>query len=391
MATETVDEGTEEYIISMRRYFHENPELSFQEDKTLERIKGELEGIGLSVHEITEGGLYADVVGKNPGKTVAIRADVDALPVTEETKLPFISKNKGVMHACGHDAHMAMLLGLARIAVRGRAEQSGTLRLMFQRAEERPPGGAVHLIEGGVLNGVDYVIGQHVFSRYDKGKAAFFYREAMANADEFTVKIHGRGGHGSAPDEAIDALMIASEYVTTCQTIVSRLVNPKRPAVVTFGTFQAGYRYNIIAAHAELTGTVRTFDSESRNTIREYLEKILSHLCGAYGATYEFDYEEGYPAVLNNEKVTRVVESVAAEVLGQENILHPDPDMGGEDFAYYLQKVPGTFYFLAVGNKAKGIDSPQHSPTYTVDEDALARGTEILYRSALKLAATGAS
>ena len=385
MAEEVVNEGIQRYIVSMRRFFHENPELSFKEDKTLERIKSELRTLGLQVHEIKEGGLYSDIVGEKPGKTVAVRADVDALPVTEETEVPFKSKNIGVMHACGHDAHMAMLLGLAKVAVTRRAEQHGTIRLLFQRAEERPPGGAIYLINGGALKGVDYVIGQHVFTRFESGKAAFFYREAMANADEFTIRIHGKGGHGSAPDEAIDALMVASEYVTTAQTIVSRLVSPKRPAVVTFGTFQAGYRYNIIAAHAELTGTVRTFDDETRNIIKVSLKKLLSHLCEAYGATYEFDYQEGYPAVVNNEKVTRIVEQVASEILSPENILHPDPDMGGEDFAYYLQKVPGTFYFLAVGNKKKGIDSPQHSPTYNVDEDALPKGTEILYKSAIAL------
>ena len=385
MAEEVVNEGIQKYIVSMRRFFHENPELSFKEDKTLERIKSELRTLGLQVHEIKEGGLYSDIVGEKPGKTVAVRADVDALPVTEETEVPFKSKNIGVMHACGHDAHMAMLLGLAKVAVTRRAEQHGTIRLLFQRAEERPPGGAIYLINGGALKGVDYVIGQHVFTRFESGKAAFFYREAMANADEFTIRIHGKGGHGSAPDEAIDALMVASEYVTTAQTIVSRLVSPKRPAVVTFGTFQAGYRYNIIAAHAELTGTVRTFDDETRNIIKVSLKKLLSHLCDAYGAIYEFDYQEGYPAVVNNEKVTRIVEHVASEILGPENILHPDPDMGGEDFAYYLQKVPGTFYFLAVGNKKKGIDSPQHSPTYNVDEDALPKGTEILYKSAIAL------
>ena len=385
MAEEVVNEGIQKYIVSMRRFFHENPELSFKEDKTLERIKSELRTLGLQVHEIKEGGLYSDIVGEKPGKTVAVRADVDALPVTEETEVPFKSKNIGVMHACGHDAHMAMLLGFAKVAVTRRAEQHGTIRLLFQRAEERPPGGAIYLINGGALKGVDYVIGQHVFTRFESGKAAFFYREAMANADEFTIRIHGKGGHGSAPDEAIDALMVASEYVTTAQTIVSRLVSPKKPAVVTFGTFQAGYRYNIIAAHAELTGTVRTFDDETRNIIKVSLKKLLSHLCEAYGATYEFDYQEGYPAVVNNEKVTRIVEQVASEILGSENILHPDPDMGGEDFSYYLQKVPGTFYFLAVGNKKKGIDSPQHSPTYNVDEDALPKGTEILYKSAITL------
>lgn len=380
-----VTEEIGKYVVEMRRHFHEHPELSFKETETLARIKKELEGMGLTVHEVPQGGLYADVDGSSPGKTIALRADVDALPLTEENTFEFKSKNEGVMHACGHDAHISMLLGVARMAVAGKSQLKGKIRLMFQVAEERPPGGALGLIKAGVLDNVDYVLGQHVLSTVPAGQVATYKAEAMANADEFRIKIHGSGGHGSAPHETVDALIIATEFVNIAQTIVSRMVDPFLPAVVTFGTLNAGYRYNIIAAHAELTGTVRTFHKEVQDKVRTELKKLLEGLCQSYGAKYEYEYEEGYPAVINNAEITAVVDETAAEVLGRENVLHPNPSMGGEDFAHYLTKVPGTFYFLGVGNSAKGIKSPQHSPTYTVDEDALANGSEILYRSALKL------
>ena len=374
-----------DYIISKRRYFHENPELSFQESSTVAYLKKELESMGLNVTEVPKGGIFADLVGGRPGNSVAVRADIDALPVTEENDLPYVSRNRGVMHACGHDAHMAMLLGVVRMAVARKNELSGKIRFMFQRAEERPPGGAVSLISGGVLNGMDFVIGQHVMSTIPAGKVALFPREAMANADEFTIRIHGKGGHGSAPHETVDALMISALYIAEAQTIVSRMIDPQEAGVVTFGTINSGYRYNIIAAHSEMTGTVRTFSEGVRKIIRESLEKLLSRICEAYGATYEFHYEEGYPAVINSPQVTDIIGKAAEEILGKSALLYPKPSMGGEDFAYYLQKIPGAFYFLGVGNQEKGITSPQHSPTYNVDEDALLNGSSLLLRAVEKL------
>ena len=386
MVQNLVNEELENYIISMRRHFHENPELSFQEKETFVRLKEELEKMGLKVTEAPNGGLYADITGGGKGRTVALRADVDALPVTEENTFKFVSRNKGVMHACGHDAHMAMLLGVAKMLLANRNELKGTFRLMFQAAEEKPPGGAISLIKAGVLRDVDYVIGQHVMTRSQTGTIASFPKEAMAYADEFRVKIHGKGGHGSAPQETIDALVIATQYVNAAQTIVSRMTGPFDPSVVTFGTLNSGYRYNIIAAHAEMTGTVRTFDRNVQKKIRGELEKILAGICSSFGAHYDFEYIEGYPALINHESVTKVIEEAATEVLGKGRIIHPNPDMGGEDFAYYVKEKPGSFYFLGVGNSDKGIDSPQHSPTYTVDESALKNGTEIFYRAAVKLA-----
>ncbi len=380
-----VDQAVTDYVINLRRHFHRHPELSFQEFNTLETIKKELESMGLQVKTIPNGGLFTDIRGKDDGITVALRADVDALPVTEESKVDFKSENEGVMHACGHDAHIAMLLGVAKMAVRERNKFNGTIRLLFQVAEERPPGGAIGLIKGGALNGVSYVLGQHVISSYPAGKVMTFPKEAMANADEFKVKIHGRGGHGSAPHETVDVLVIAAQFVVMAQTIVSRMVDPFLPSVVTFGTFNSGFRYNVIAAHAELTGTVRTFDSDTREKIRDELEQLLDALCKSYGATCEYEFLAGYPTVLNVPSVSEVVGRVATQVIGAENVMHPNPSMGGEDFAYYLHEVPGAFYFLGVGNEEKGITSPQHSPTYDLDESALGNGVEIMFRSALEL------
>lgn len=379
------EQSLSEYVVNMRRYFHQHPELSFEEHSTLERIKQELESLGLEVVSVPKGGLYADVSGKGEGITVALRADVDALPVMEENKLEFKSDNEGVMHACGHDAHIAMLLGVVKRSVQERDSFSGTMRFLFQVAEERPPGGAVGLIKGGALKGVSYILGQHVFSSIPAGTVQTFPREAMANADEFRIRIHGKGGHGSAPQETADALVVAAQFVVMSQTIVSRMIDPFLPSVVTFGTFNSGFRYNIIAPHAELTGTVRTFDAETRQKIRDELEKLLENLCQAYGVTCQYEFLNGYPSVLNTPSITEVVDGVAGRVLGKENVLHLNPSMGGEDFAYYLHEVPGSFYFLGVGNEEKGITSPQHSPTYDMDEGALADGVTILFESAVEL------
>ncbi|MEM3186422.1 MAG: amidohydrolase [Conexivisphaerales archaeon] len=371
-------------MIKLRRHFHMYPELSFEEYKTAEKIEEELKRMGLEPKRIGGTGVIADIHGKERGKVVAIRADIDGLPVKEETELEFRSKNEGVMHACGHDSHIAMALGVAKL-FSDNMSFKGTIRMLFQPAEEKPPGGAQELIKNGALNGVDYVIGQHVMSRFPVGKVAVYYGPMMANTDEFRVRIKGKGGHGSAPHEAVDSLLAGCYYVVQAQSIISRKIAPHLQAVVTFGTINSGYRFNIIAPYADLTGTVRTFETETQDKIREELERILAGVCQATGCSYEFNYIKGYPALINNEFVSKTIEQVAVEVLGTDSVLHPEPDMGGEDFAYYVQKVPGAYYFLGVGNPSKNITSPQHSPTYTIDEDAMKYGTEILYRTALKL------
>lgn len=384
MAVKLASTSIEDYLIKTRRVFHQYPELSFEEFETSKRIEGELKNMGLQPVRIAKTGLIADIKGKTGGKTVAIRADIDALPVTEENTFEYKSKRVGVMHACGHDSHITMALGAAKLLSATR-DFKGTVRMLFQPAEESPPGGAVEMIREGALEGVDHIIGQHVASEIPSGKVGIYYGAMMANADEIRVKLEGVGGHGAAPHETTDTLLLACEFVVQAQAIVSRRVPPFNPAVVTFGTLHSGYRYNIIAKYAELTGTVRTFDKGTQDLIKKELEKLLEGISKATGCKYEFSYIKGYPATINNEAVSKVVEEVAKEVLGKEGVLHPNPSMGGEDFAYYLQKVPGTYYFLGIGNKEKGIVSPEHSSTHRVDESVLKYGTEILQRSARKL------
>ncbi len=375
---------TEEYIIAMREYFHENPELSFKEFKTADRLEKELKDMGLNPKRITETGIIADIKGKGK-KTVAIRADIDALPVTEENKVDYVSKNKGVMHACGHDTHMAMLLGAAKMLIAEKEKLNGNIRLIFQPAEELPPGGAVGMIKNGALDGVDYIIGQHIMGFIPAGKIAIYYKEMMANADEFDIKIHGKGGHGSAPQDSIDAVYITAHLIEMLNTIVSREIDPQEPAVITTGTVNSGYRYNIIAAHAELTGTVRTFNIEVQEKIIKRIKDILEGLKSIYGIEYEYEYKKGYPVLVNNEKIAKYIEEAAKRVVGKDNIIYPKPNMGGEDFAYFLQKVPGSYYFIGGSNPERGIDSMNHSPTFDVDESALYTGAKVLKEAAMEI------
>ncbi|GGM76390.1 N-acyl-L-amino acid amidohydrolase [Thermogymnomonas acidicola] len=376
--------GLYDYAVRMRRYFHENPELSFREHRTAERIERELSSMGLRPVRVAGTGVYADIEGELPGRTVAIRADMDALPVHEDTGLPFSSRNEGVMHACGHDAHMAIALAVAR-SFAGDRHFRGRVRVFFQPAEESPPGGAVEMIRAGLLDGVDFVLGLHVMSRFPRGTVAVYPGPMMANADQFSVLVRGKGGHGSAPHETVDAIVVASYLVQALQTIVSRNVDPQAAAVVTVGTVRGGDRYNIIAEKVEMTGTVRTLDTGVRDMVRRRMGEVVSGVCRSFGAECSLDYQEGYPVLVNNPDVVRTVEEVASLILGRENVLHPPPDLGGEDFAYYLQRVPGAFFFLGVGNSEKGIVAPQHSAHYDLDEDALAYGIEILRGTALRL------
>lgn len=382
--TMAIPPDIEKYVIEQRRFIHKHPELSFKEIETSKHIESELRSFGLEVEHVGATGLVSDIKGKEAGKIIVLRADMDALPVTEENKVDFSSVNPGVMHACGHDAHVAMLLGVAKM-LSASGVKKGTVRLIFQQAEENPPGGAIEFVKAGYLKGVYAAVGQHVSSDEKCGQISTYYDYAMANADEFRVKIHGKGGHGSEPEKAVDVLLIGTYYVNLIQSIVSRMIPAFSPAVVTVGTFNSGYRYNIIAAHTEITGTVRTYDESIRKKVKQELGKILKSLCETYGADYEFEYIEGYPAVRNNRKITETLESVAAKVVGNEGILHKDPIMGGEDFAYFAREVPSTFYFLGTASEKKGKTSPNHSPTFDIDEDAMKYGVEIMLNTAMKL------
>ncbi|WP_275119763.1 M20 family metallopeptidase [Alkalihalobacterium chitinilyticum] len=371
-------------MVKLRRYLHENPELSFEEVKTPIMIAEYLEELGIEVKRGVGGrGVVGMIRGGKPGKTIAIRADFDALPIAEETDVPYKSKVPGVMHACGHDAHTATLLGIAKVLSENRAELSGNVVLIHQFAEELSPGGAKPMIDDGCLDGVDAIFGTHIWSTMPVGEVSYCSGPVMAASDAFDIEIIGKGGHGAAPHETIDSIVVASQFVTSIQQIVSRNMDPLKSAVISVGSFHAGNAFNVIADKVKLNGTVRTFDPAVQDEIIEKLERHLKGVCEASGATYTFEYRKGYPAVVNHEAETNHLAEVAKTIVGEENVNKMDPMMGGEDFAYYLQEVPGTFFFTGAGNEAEGIVYPHHHPKFNLDEKSMLIAAKVLTKAVI--------
>jgi amidohydrolase len=382
-----VDEIKEE-VIAWRRHLHANPELSFHEEKTAQFVYETLQSFGnLQLSRPTKTSVMARLIGDEPGKVVAIRADMDALPIQEENTFEFASKNPGVMHACGHDGHTAMLLGTAKILSRLRQQIKGEVRFLFQHAEELHPGGAEEMVQAGVMDGVDVVIGTHLWAPLETGKIGIVYGPMMASPDRFFIRIHGKGGHAALPHQTIDSIAIGAQVVTNLQHIVSRNTDPLEPLVVSVTQFIGGTTHNVIPGSVEIQGTVRSFDATLRQNVPKLMERIIKGITEAHGATYEFEYEYGYRPVVNNEKVTRVIEETVREVFGEEAIDHLKPNMGGEDFSAFQQKAPGSFFYVGAGNKEKGIVYPHHHPRFTIDEDALEIGVRVFVHAAFKLLA----
>ncbi len=369
-------------LVQWRRHIHQHPELSFEEHHTQRYILNELTTMGLTPQSVGGTGVVVDI-GSGP-RTIAIRADIDALPLTEESDVAFVSRNPGVMHACGHDGHTAILLGVAKILADQHASLPGRIRLMFQPAEEKIPGGAQLLIADGVLDGVDRVLGLHLSSDIETGQAGAVMGAQTANADRFTITIEGRGGHGSQPELAIDPVVIAAEIVLALQTIVSRNITPQNPAVLTVGTIQSGSNFNIIAPRATLTGTVRTFSPGDRRVIQQRMQTLTENIARAHMASAHIDYQEGYPSVENTPLETEITHEVIRAVLGAGGLLPITPLMAGEDFSYYQQTCPGTFLMLGCRNAAADAQFPHHHPQFTLDENALPLGTAILVETALQ-------
>lgn len=372
-------------LTKWRRHLHTHPETGFEEFATTEFIVETLSGMGIAASRPGPTGAVADIVGGRPGPTIAVRADIDALPVQEENDIAYRSVNAGRMHACGHDGHTAILLGLAKILQSEKDELPGRVRLIFQPAEEKPPGGAQAMIKAGALEGVAHVIGLHLWSELPTGTAGIAPGPLMANADEFTATIVGRGGHGSAPHQTVDSIVLASQYVTALQTVVSRRVDPLQPAVVSVGTIHGGFTFNVIAPETTVTGTVRSFDAATRDLIEKEMERILKGICSQAGAEYRFEFRRGYPAVVNDPAVTDLFKRAAQAVLGNDAVVHHPPVMGGEDFAYYGQVVPSAFLFLGARNPDKGASYPHHHPRFNIDEDALPIGVEVFRRAVYDL------
>lgn len=365
-------EGLYDQMVEWRRDFHMHPELSFQEVRTPRIIVEYLRSLGIEVKTGVGGnGIVGTIRGGKPGKTIALRADFDALPIHDEKDVSYKSTVPGVMHACGHDGHTSSLLAVAKVLSENREHLNGNVVLLHQHAEELAPGGAVAMVEDGALEGVDAVFGSHVMANIPFGAYAYRSGPMMAAGDSFVIKIQGKGGHGAAPHETIDAIVIGTQVVNQLQHLVSRQINPLKPAVVSVGSFHAGGAPNVIADSAEITGTVRTFDPEVRNYIEKEMKIIVEGICGAFHATSQVSYSRGYPAVVNHEKETEVFVNVMEKFVGKDRLVNIDPIMGSEDFGYFIQNKPGMFFFTAAGNEELGACYPHHHPKFDFDERAM--------------------
>lgn len=378
-------------MIQMRRDFHRRPEPGFQEVETSKVVAKRLEEYGLEVRTgIAKTGVVGVLRGSREGRTIIVRADMDALTVKEQTGLEFASENEGVMHACGHDGHMTIGLTTARILSEHRDEIKGNVKFVFQPAEEGP-GGAKPMIEEGVMEDpkVDAAIGLHLWNYLPIGKVTVRSGPVFASMDSMKIKIKGKGGHGAIPHEAVDSIVVSSQVVTALQTIVSREIAPLAPSVVTIGTIKGGYGFNIIADVVEMDGTARALDVELQKKLPERIERIIKGVTSGMRADYEFDYTFHYPVTINDEAMTQLIEEVSATVVGQENVVVFEGTMGGEDMAFYLREVPGCYFCVGSSNKEKGLDQPHHSPQFDFDEDAMPIGVEIFARAAMKYLESG--
>ncbi len=368
--------------VKTRRHIHQNPELSFEEKKTAVFIAAELRSIGLSPQEGIAGtGVTAVVEGKNPGsRVIALRADMDALPITEQNEVPYRSQNPGVMHACGHDVHTSSLLATARILHEIRHELEGSVKLIFQPGEEKAPGGASMMIREGVLENpkVGSIIGQHVAPSIPVGKIGFREGMYMASTDEIYMRIHGKGGHGAAPHMTVDPVVVASHIIVGLQQIISRNRNPSYPSVLTFGKMIAEGATNIIPNDVYIEGTFRCMNEEWRAEGLERMKKMAEGIADAMGARCEFWIVKGYPFLQNHPELTRKIRRHATNYVGAENIVALDLWMAGEDFAFYSQVTDASFYRLGTRNEAKGIISGVHTPTFDIDEAALELGPGLM-------------
>jgi amidohydrolase len=372
-------EDNYEEMVELRRHFHQYPELSFEEVETPKYIAEYHEKLGHDVRTGVGGrGVVATLKGGKPGKTVALRADFDALPIQEENDVPYKSKVPGVMHACGHDGHTATLLVLAKALNKMKDELEGTVVFIHQHAEEYAPGGAIAMVEDGCLDGVDVIFGTHIWATGPLGEIGYRSGPAMAAADRYHITVKGKGGHGAQPHLTKDSIVIASQLVVNLQQIVSRRVDPIDSAVVSVGSFEAKNAFNVIADTVELTGTVRTFKEDVRTKVENEIRRITEGTCLAADAEFSYQFLRGYPATVNHKDETDFVASLAPAVPGVTDVVEAQPQMGGEDFAYYLEKVPGTFFFTGAEIAEREVTYPHHHPKFDIDEKGLLVAANVL-------------
>ena len=371
-------------IINTRRDFHKHPELSFQEFRTSEIVAKKLESFGIETKKnVGKTGVVGILKSKKSGPTIALRADMDALPIQETNNFSYKSINKGIMHACGHDAHTAMLLGAAEALSKMKNKLNGEIRFIFQPAEEGF-GGARYMIKDGALDNVDEIYGMHVWNYQKSGTVGIQSGPVMAAADIFTIEISGIGGHGAAPQGTVDSIVVASHLIQSLQTIVSRNTNPLESTVITVGQINGGYNFNIIADKVTLNGTTRSYTKNNQSLIKNRMKNIIAGLEKMYNAKIKLKYKDGYPPLINDYKATDNVK-IAAEKIVAHNVIKPYLSMGGEDFSYYTNKVPGCFFFLGTSPKNRPpMSTPQHCSHFDIDEEAMLIGSSIFVELACK-------
>lgn len=367
-------------LVGWRRDFHRNPETAFQEERTSSVLRKFLEDHGIPVQAMAKTGLRGVLKGRPGGRTVALRADIDALPLKEEGDKEYLSENPEAAHTCGHDGHMAILMGAVELLCRRKEEFRGDVVFLFQPSEERIPSGAKLMIEEGALEGVDVIFGLHLWQPLATGVIGLVKGAMMAQTDKFTILIRGKGGHGAMPHQTVDPILVASHVVVNIQSIASRSVDPLNPVVVSLGTIEGGTVYNIIPEKVIMTGTVRSFDADVQKLAEKRLKEIADATCAAYGATADLRYEKGSPPVINDAGMVDFVEDVAGKIFGREMVEEIAPVMGGEDFSYFLQKIPGAFLFFGMGDR---MPYPHHHPAFDMDEKALPGATLLMAALAL--------
>ncbi|MCZ4408550.1 M20 family metallopeptidase [Cryomorphaceae bacterium 1068] len=374
-------------LIKIRRHLHANPELSFHEEKTAAFVSKKLTELGIP-HKSGIGGhgIVADIVGDKDGKVVAVRGDMDALPITELNAVTYASTNKGVMHACGHDVHTTCILGAARLLQERKSSLKGTVRLIFQPAEERIPGGASLMIKDGALKkpDVQLIFGQHVYPDMEVGNVGFRPGMYMASADELYITIKGKGGHAGLPHKCIDTILLASHVVTSIQQLVSRRATASTPTVVSIGKFIGNGATNVIPDEVKLEGTIRTMNEKWRFELHQLLNDMVSGICKSMGGFAEVEVREGYPALINDNDLTLWAKKKAIELLGEESVHDLDLRMTAEDFSYFAQEIPACFYRLGTSNASKGLGAPLHTGKFDIDEDALRIGSSLMATLAAK-------
>jgi amidohydrolase len=368
-------------LIDIRRHLHAYPELSYQEFETSLYVQEKLTALGLSFQVLAQTGVVSTIEGRNPqSRIIALRADMDALPINEENEVTYKSTRPGIMHACGHDVHTTCLLGAARILQETKQEWEGTVKLIFQPGEEKNPGGASLMIKEGVLESPapQGIVALHVHNGLPTGKLSFRTGTVMASADELYITIRSKGGHAAAPHLTADTILIASHLIISLQQIISRNNNPFNPSVLSITSFQGGHTTNVIPSEVKLMGTLRCMNEDWRRQAHELITRHTQEICAAMGADAIIHIDVGYPTVLNDTQLTKAAWALADEYIGNNNVEETEMRMGAEDFGYYARQIPGCFFRLGVRNEAKGITSGVHTPTFNIDEDAIETGVGMM-------------